>query len=185
MREGEFTQGRAAGRGEANPDFALIVLARAAGYGTGLFQAVDQFHRAVMLDEEAGSEFADGGIDIIGKAVEGEHELVLLRLNAVFLSGHVAEVKEAANLSSEFRKVAILTGGEIVLGGHICIVPRYKYRAISGRRFGLQFQTGAIQDVHVAVLKPDQALRAKAGEIARDDLSHGAEPGSEFLVSHG
>jgi len=78
--------------------------------GPGRYQPVDQFDRAVMPDEKPGRDFADGGLYALRQAVHSEQQLMLLRLDAVFARGRLAEVKKLADLAPELGEVTILAG---------------------------------------------------------------------------
>jgi len=49
-----------------------------------LFEALCQFHRAVMLDEHSRCEFADCRPYTLGQSMNGQKQLVLLRFKPVF-----------------------------------------------------------------------------------------------------
>ena len=126
--------------------------------GAGVFQAVDQFHGAVMLDEEARRDLSNSRLHVIRQAMDCEQKLMLLGLDAVFLCGSLAEVEESADLAAELGEVAVLLTVKVLGGPHIYIVPRYKYgrrsallrdrMASSGRMVsGLQrFSSHSVQD---------------------------------------
>jgi len=129
MRQGELPQGGTAGRGEANQNFALIVDARMTRDGAGVLESVDQFDGAVVLDEEARGDFANGRFYVFGEAVDSEEELVLLWLDSVFFRGGLTEVEETPDLAAELGELAVLVAAEVVTGLHIYIVARYKPEA--------------------------------------------------------
>ena len=76
-----------------------------------LLQPVDQFDRAVMLDEQPGGNLPNGRLDAFGKAVHRQQQLMLLRLDAVFFGGGLAEVEKAPDLPAELGQIAVLIAG--------------------------------------------------------------------------
>ncbi len=149
MRQGQLTQCRAARGCQANPDLAFIDRAGTAYDGAGVLQAVDQFDGAVMLNVEARGDLANSGLDVLRKPMYRQQELMLLRLDAVFLGGGFAEVEKSPDLPAELGEFAVLFAAEVAAGvlscPHSYIVSRYKWRA---RQFGKWFgkRRGAMRE---------------------------------------
>src|SRR5579872_4465303 len=112
MRQGQPAQRPSPRRSQTNPNLAPVFGAGTTHNRAGLFQPVDQFHRAVMLDEQAGRNLSNGGLHIFGKPLNGQKELMLLRLNAVFFGSGLAEMKKSPDLPAEFGQVTVLLSGE-------------------------------------------------------------------------
>jgi hypothetical protein len=111
VSHGETPQDSAAFGSEADPDFATVLLAGMAFDQAGMLHPVHQLDRAVMLDEQPRCDFADSRVGILRQAVDGEQSLMLLRLDAVFLRGGLAEMQEASDLAPKLGKIAITVGG--------------------------------------------------------------------------
>jgi len=108
MMEREFAEDSFSFGGECEQNFAAVLLsARTVDEATG-FEAVDQFHGAVVADLHTVGQFADAGADALGHALDGEHELVLSAFKAGVLYDLLAEVEEAANLVTEFRECLVV-----------------------------------------------------------------------------
>jgi len=125
MREGEIAQNGASGGCEPDPDFALVFGTVHSGDSATCFEPVHQLNCAVMLQEQARGDFADGRFHIFGKPVHGKEQLVLLRLDLAFARDGFADRKELANLAAKFSQIAVLLDGKISV--HIYIVTRYKW----------------------------------------------------------
>src|SRR5690349_18382200 len=110
MRQCQPPEYGAAGRRQAHPYLAAVLLPGMALDGARLLQPVDQFDGAVVLDKQSARDLASGRIHSVRQPLNGEQQLVLLRLDSVLGCGGFAEVKEAANLAAEFRQIAILLG---------------------------------------------------------------------------
>lgn len=107
MRQRKPPQHSTAPRRQPNPHLAPV-------FGTGMpldragaLHPVHQFDRAVMLDEEPGRDFTDGRLDAFRQTVDGQHQLMLLRLDPVLFGRGFAEMQETSNLAPEFRQVAV------------------------------------------------------------------------------
>ncbi len=85
------------------------------------FQAVNQFDRAVMFQLHPLGDVANGWAQILRKPLDSEQQLMLLGFNAGVAGGHLAEMKKASNLVSEFGQGAIV---ELLNRLHFCIVTR-------------------------------------------------------------
>jgi hypothetical protein len=139
MREGKRPQSGAASRREPDPDFAFIIGARTPRDRSRALQPVYQLDGAVMLEEKARCDLANGRLDILRKALHGEQELVLLRLDAMLLRGVFAEMEKSPDLAAEFGELAVLLAAEILGCPHIYIVLRYNcWRRDSRIRFPLK-----------------------------------------------
>lgn len=111
MRHSQFAQDCAARGCQPHPDLAPVIDPRMSGDSTSDFQPIHQFYCAVVLNEQPESEFSNGRFYAGGKALHGEQELVLLRLNAVFFRRRLAEMKKAPDLPSELGQIPVLIGG--------------------------------------------------------------------------
>ena len=111
MGQREFAQDGSTGRGLADPHLAAVRCAFLPGDHFRGLHTIDQFHSAVVLNEESRRNLADGRLHAVGQAVDQEEELVLLRLDAVGFGGDFAEVDEAADLPAELGEVTVLLAG--------------------------------------------------------------------------
>ena len=100
--EGELTQQTLAAWRDADQNDAAIVAPADAADEAARFKTVEQFDQAVVLELEALGEVADGGFAGRRSALDGEKQLVVLRLETGGACGLLAEVQEAADLISEF-----------------------------------------------------------------------------------
>ena len=82
--------------GVAYPHFALVVPAVRAGHRAPRFEAIDQLHRAVMLEKQPRGNLPDSRLHIFRKPVYRQQQLMLLRLDAMLAGGGFAERKELA-----------------------------------------------------------------------------------------
>ena len=94
-----------------------------------LLQSVDQFHRAVMLNEEPRGDFPDGRLSRPREGLGRQAELVLLGLDAVFFRGGLAEMKELPDLPAKFGQIAIAIQRQVAPLLHICILSRHDLAA--------------------------------------------------------
>ncbi len=104
----KLAQQGSAGRRQSNPHFALVFLSWLPDDRAGLLHTVDQLDCAVMLDEHARGYFTDGWLRVLRETVHSQQKLVLLGFDAVRFGRRFTEVEELANLSSEFRQIAVL-----------------------------------------------------------------------------
>ena len=81
----------------------------------GFCQAVYQFHCAVVLDLQACGKLSDQGPRALRQAFQGQQQLMLLRLQPRAACGLLAEVKEVADLISQFREGPIVRQSELLL----------------------------------------------------------------------
>ena len=88
--------------------------ARMSRDGAGLLQPVDQFDGAVMLNEQTRGDLADGRLYVLGKAMHGQQQLMLLRFDAVFFRGGFAEMEELPDLPPELGQIAVLLSRKIL-----------------------------------------------------------------------
>ena len=118
MRQGKFAQDRAPGRRQADPHLALVAGAGVPGDRTAALQTVDEFDRAVMLNEQPRRDFADGRLSLLRQAVHREQQLVLLRLDAVFPGLGFAKVQKPPDLPAKLGQGAILFEREVQSNVH-------------------------------------------------------------------
>lgn len=90
----EFT---VAGRRELHQHLAAILPAARAPHQPALFQPVNQFHRAVVLDLKPFGEKADRGSLLCRNAFHGKQCLILLRLESGGARVALAEVQIPPN----------------------------------------------------------------------------------------
>jgi hypothetical protein len=69
--------------------------------------AVDEFDGAVMAHPQASCECSDGRFSVAGKAPDGQHQLILPRLNSRRSGGMVAEIQIVVNALPELRQCAV------------------------------------------------------------------------------
>lgn len=98
MVAGELSEHALAFRGELDEHTAAVLDAAAAPDKAARFEAVEQLDGAVMAELETFGEIADGDFLVRRRALRGEHELVLLRLESGFTRGVFAEAKEEPQL---------------------------------------------------------------------------------------
>jgi hypothetical protein len=90
---------------------AIGLGAFAADHACG-FEAVDQAYHAVMAEAETFGEVGDVSVSGLGR-FNGEHELVLLRLDPGFVGYFFAKAKKTADLVTEFGQSMVFTGGDL------------------------------------------------------------------------
>jgi len=110
MRQCESAKHRTAGRRQPNPNLAPILGSGAPLDRARMLEAVYQFYGAVVLNEQSRGNLPDRRVGALRQAVHGKQQLMLLRLNAVFLRGSFAEMEEPPDLPAELRQIAILVG---------------------------------------------------------------------------
>jgi hypothetical protein len=113
--------GRSFGR-KADADLAAIVCAADPFDQAAGGEAVDQPDGAVVANQKVIGELADGGAFGLIEPLNGEEDLVLLRLEAFGAGGLLAEMDETADEKAEPAE------GPVIGPGHIYIVPRYFMR---------------------------------------------------------
>jgi hypothetical protein len=86
---------------EPNEDLAVILFCRRAFHYAVFGQPVNKFHGAVMANQHPRGEFANGGLHAVGQALDGQQELVLLRLDPAGTRLVFAEAQKAADLKAE------------------------------------------------------------------------------------
>src|SRR5690349_6540760 len=84
-----------------------------------------------MLDAQARGNLANRGFGTAGQAMHQQHQLVMLRLQAVFPGGDLSEVDKLTDLPAKLGQILVLTGGKIRV--HYSIVSRYILGYGSGR----------------------------------------------------
>lgn len=99
----EFAEDFLAFRCERQQDFAAIIPGSRAMHKPSRFEAVHQFHRAVVADLHAIGQFADARPHPGRHAFNRQHQLILSALEPCLLDHLFAEVKKAADLIPEFR----------------------------------------------------------------------------------
>jgi hypothetical protein len=123
MVQGEFPKDLFPLGCEREQDLAAVFAATLAGYKTFCGQAIYEFDCAVMLNLQALGQFANPGTHPWRQAFQGEHQLMLVRLQAGGACDTFAEVEEASNLVAQFGQGLMVGLGFRVQ--HICIVSRY------------------------------------------------------------
>ena len=129
MGEGQFTQNGASGGREPYPHLAFILGPMLTRDRALVFQPVDEFHGAVMLNEQSRGDLPNCWLGVFGKTMYRQQQLMLLGLDSMFLSSCLAEMQEASNLPPELGEVPVLLNREVDFRWHIYIVTRYKCRA--------------------------------------------------------
>ena len=118
MVEREFAEQRVAVGGERDKDLPPINCASATFDKPLTHRPINQLNRAVMLQLEPLGEVADRGAFSFGEAFQGEHQLMLLRLQPRRVGGLLAEMNEATDLEAKRRQRPILRNGKIALPPH-------------------------------------------------------------------
>jgi hypothetical protein len=126
MMQGELTQNFFTFGSQGEQDLAAIFSTTLAADITSAGEPVHQFDCAVMLDEKPRCNFTDGGLYTVGQAMHCKQQLMLLRLDAVFARGRLAEMKKLADLPPKLGQITILVLEKIMFSAHIYIVSRYK-----------------------------------------------------------
>lgn len=118
MGLGEGGQELFAGPCQLHQDGARVSGIGGAADGTAALQAIDQFDGAVMLQKQAAGQFADRGRRSLRQALDGEQQLVLLRLQAGGAGLIFTELQELPQLVAELRESAVARCVEAVLFIH-------------------------------------------------------------------
>jgi hypothetical protein len=134
VREGEAAQDRPARGSEPDPDFALVFDARGSRNGATGLKPIHQFNGAVVLDKETRGNLPDGGLYALGKSLDCEQQLVLLRFDVVVFRKGFTEMKELADLTPELGQIAVLIGRKVAVTAHIYIVTRHKLKSTISRK---------------------------------------------------
>ena len=90
----KLTQYHPTRRRQPDAYFALILFSRMSRYRACLLQAVYQFHRAVMLNEQSRGEFPDRRFGVVRKTMYRKQQLMLPGLKAMLFRRGFAEMKE-------------------------------------------------------------------------------------------
>lgn len=101
-------------------DLAAVLFVARTPHEAMLFQAVNEFNGAVVLDGQLFGKLADGGQFSVFEAANGEKHLVLLRLQALCVRGCVALAQEQTDSVAQFGQGAVLAGGDFI--GHSIII---------------------------------------------------------------
>jgi hypothetical protein len=128
MRQSEAAQYRSSRWREPDPNLALVFDTRSSRNGPNGLEPVHQFDSAVVLDKEPRGKLADGGLYALGKPLDCEQQLVLMRFDVLFFSHSFAEMKELPDLTPELGQIAVLIGRKVAVTAHIYIVTRYKLK---------------------------------------------------------
>jgi len=126
VRQCQPVQNSPAGRSQPEQNFTLVFESRNSRDRACGFKTIHQFNGAVVLDKQPGGDLPDGGLYAVGKALNREQQLMLLRLNTMLLCGCFAEVQELPDLPPELGQIAILGRRKVAVAYHIYIVTRYK-----------------------------------------------------------
>ncbi len=93
---------------------AAVVLGPRAVDKSSPFQAIYQFHGAVVADLHAIGQFADSWTNPGRHALDRQHELVLAALQPRLFYRLLAEMEEAADLVAELRQRLVIRQGELL-----------------------------------------------------------------------
>lgn len=127
MKVGQLAENRLAVRGNPHQYPAPIGGVNLAHDQSLLVEAINQADGAVMTDVEAIGEGADGWRSASRQPLQGQQQLVLLRVQPVGTSGAFAERQEPADLVTELGERLVI---RIARAAHLLnIVTRYKLRA--------------------------------------------------------
>jgi hypothetical protein len=113
MDYGEFSKDPLPLRGDADPDFALVVGVAAADREAQPDEPVRELHDAVVAELELPGEGADSRGRPFREAPDGQEELVLLGLQARPPSGLLAEREEPPDQVPEPRQGAVVRVGKV------------------------------------------------------------------------
>ena len=92
MMKRKFGQNLFAFRGERQQDLAAVVPCARTMHKSSRFQPVHHFHRAMVADLHASSQFANPRAHARRHALDCQHELILAALQARFLHHLLAEM---------------------------------------------------------------------------------------------
>jgi hypothetical protein len=93
---------------ESEEHFASIMLVMVLNNGSVRDGAVDQLDRTVMAKAQPLGKRSDRGPDAFGQTLDGEHQLVLLRIDTVITRRLLAEVQKLADTVAKFGDLAVL-----------------------------------------------------------------------------
>jgi hypothetical protein len=108
MLQNETSQRRSPLIRKFHKDFPPVRFPRHALDRAPLFEALCQFHGAVMLNEHSRCEFADRRPYILRQSMNRKKELVLLRFKPVFACRRFAEIQESPDLTPKLGEISIL-----------------------------------------------------------------------------
>ena len=124
MMQGELAQHLLATRSEADVNLAPVFGAAVALDQVFFLQAADQLHRAVMLNLQALSEIGNAGAIAAACPAYGQHELMVLRLDARLAGCLLAEMQKAADLVAKLGQRRVVGLLEII-GTHVKTIISY------------------------------------------------------------
>ena len=146
MKVGQLAENRLAVRGNPHQYPAPIGGVNLAHDQSLLVEAINQADGAVMTDVEAIGEGADGWRSASRQPLQGQQQLVLLRVQPVGTSGAFAERQEPADLVTELGERLVI---RIARAAHLLnIVTRYKLRAGPLSRSGLVARLPGMKQYH-------------------------------------
>ena len=128
MLEREFSQYLLSSQGEVDEHAPLISLIAAALNETALYKAIYQLNRAVMLKLESLGQFPYRRLPSLRQTLQGQQQLVLLRLYASRTGRLLAKVQEAANLVAEFGQRLVFLKRNVSIHNFYYIVLRHKFQ---------------------------------------------------------
>lgn len=123
MMQREFGEHLFSLGGKRKQHFATIILCPGAVNKSSRFQAIYQFHGAVVADLHAIGHIANSRTQSGGYSLDRQHELILASLQTCFFYRFLTEVEKPPDLKSELGQCLIIRQGEPF---HVadCIVPR-------------------------------------------------------------
>lgn len=129
MMQRQLAQHSFAARCRVNQHLTVVVRAAASPCQASLLQPVKKLYGAVMLNLEPLGQVADRGRCSAGQPLDGQQQLVLLRLESRRAGRLLAEMQEPPDLMTELSQSAVLGNGDVdgSLSHLIYIVTRYYY----------------------------------------------------------
>jgi hypothetical protein len=91
--------------GEFDEHFATVIIAVTPPYGATRYEAIDEFHRAVMPQKQLPGQRGYSGACAAGQAFDGKEKLVLVRLDTFGTRGFFAEMEELPDTTAEFGEL--------------------------------------------------------------------------------
>lgn len=114
----QFSQDSFASGGETYVHFTTVFPALAARDEPLVGKPVHEFNRTVMLNLEPLRQIGDARPSHVGAALNGQHQLVMLRFQPHFPSGSLAEVQEAAKLVAKLGQGMVVRQLQVIVVGH-------------------------------------------------------------------
>jgi hypothetical protein len=115
MDDGEIVQGSPSRGRQIHQHLTPVRFTRYARDYPAQFHSLYQLHRAVVLNKHTGCKFTNGRPHAFRKAMHGEQQLVLLRLEPMGPGCGFAEMEKPADLPAKLGQITILVESQIFL----------------------------------------------------------------------